>query len=399
MNFNNPKKIKISISKKYKEVMEEDCKSSSDNKSISSKEEDFKWVEDEGEDSDALKKLYLKYPFKTWNSLLKRDFSDTNIKEGPTYQDTVCQVFKEDIFKGEDFSKEENNSSIFKQYIEKELKIPSNIDLNPDFIIKNIKVQRFIEIINSKNYMFRTSNKFNVPQEYEYITVLGETKINPDSMKTKKKQKENYINFRNFMNTQQKKVYFVIIYVFDHSFSNFWKKKSIEETDFIICYIPKLFRPKYYEVYEGLCNGSISPKSDSQSKNIKSPKNIFEQFPLKELDDKIDSFIKKKEKELFSIIKINEVSDDMQANPEEQSKIKDLKNKFQNFAFVYKQSKKNLEIVRMYEDEMIKKKRKRENEILSSKRKEEDKKYISFFDDIENLFRESAAHIKKDNNQ
>ena len=296
---------------------------------------------------------------------------------------------KYDIFKGEDFLKEENNASIFKQYLEKELKRPSDIDLHPDFIIKNIKIEKFMKIINSKKYIFRKNSKFKVPKEFQYITVFGEMKINPDLMKTKKKQKENYISFRNIMNALQKEIYFVILYVFDHSFSNFLKKNSVEETGFIICYIPKLYRPKYYEVYEGLYCGSISPKSDSQSQNLNSPRKS---------EDEIDIFIKKKEKELVPIIEIDEISDDIQANSEENNKIKELKIKFQNVADVYKQSKKSIDIARKYEDEMIKKKRKREDAILSSKREEEDKKFLSSFDDIAYLFKEVTSQKRKSNN-
>lgn len=95
------------------------------------------------------------------------------------------------------------------------------------------------------------------------------------------------------MNALQKEIYFVVLFFFDHSYRNFLKKNSFEEPDFIICYIPKLYRPKYYEVYEGLYCGSISPKSDSQSQKIKSPKKS---------DDEIDIFIKKKKKNSFLLL-------------------------------------------------------------------------------------------------
>ena len=87
----------------------------------------------------------------------------------------------------------------------------------------------------------------------------------------------------------------------------------------------------------------------------------------------------------------------MQANSEENNKIKELKIKFQNVVDVYKQSKKSIDITRKYEDEMIKKKRKREDELLSSKREEEDKKFLSSFDDISYLFREGTSQKRKNN--
>ena len=67
--------------------------------------------------------------------------------------------------------------------------------------------------------MFRNSSCFKIPKEYEYVTIIGEVKINPNLIKRKKKQKQNYIDFRDDMNKIQTKVYFIVMYVYDYSFN------------------------------------------------------------------------------------------------------------------------------------------------------------------------------------
>ena len=225
MNFKKPK-IRISINKKFKEIMEEDYKSQNANNAPTSKEENFEWSEGDNEYNNSLKQLYIKYPFEKWKNILKIDFSDTNIKEGPTYQENVCQILQEDVFKGENFCEETSNSNIIESYIQEELKTNSKIKIFPDFIVKNIKSEKFMDIVKTRNYMFRNSSCFKIPKEYEYVTIIGEVKINHNLIKRKKKQKQNYIDFRDEMNKIQTKVYFIVMYVYDYSFSNFWKKNQ-----------------------------------------------------------------------------------------------------------------------------------------------------------------------------
>jgi len=205
MKIKKPK-FKISIKKKFKEIMEDANKSFSDNSSDLN-EEDFSWVEEEG--NEKIKNLYTEFPFQEWSDFLKFDFSEENINEGPTYQDKVCNIFENFIFKNEKFQKEEHNYNIFQNYLNNELNISSSKKLQPDFIIKNIKKEKFLEIIEKNKCMFRKWKSFQIPEQFEYVTVFGEIKKNPKLIKTnKKKQLLNYVSFKNFMNRMQKKKLF-----------------------------------------------------------------------------------------------------------------------------------------------------------------------------------------------
>jgi len=44
-----------------------------------------------------------------------------------------------------------------------------------------------MEILNKNKFMYRIGENFNIPEEYEYVTVVGEAKIYPSSIKSKKK--------------------------------------------------------------------------------------------------------------------------------------------------------------------------------------------------------------------
>ena len=182
---NKKPKIRISIKKKYKEIMEDGNKSMSD---ISSdlNEEDFSWVEKEV--NEGIKKLYTEFPFQEWSDFLKCDFSKENIIEGPEYQEKVCNIFENFIFKSEKFQKEEHNCNIFQNYLNKELKTLSIKKLQPDFIIINIRKENFLEIIEKNKCMFRKWKNFQIPEEFKYVTVFGEIKKNPKLIKTKKKK-------------------------------------------------------------------------------------------------------------------------------------------------------------------------------------------------------------------
>ena len=48
------------------------------------------------------------------------------------------------------------------------------------------------------------------------------------------------------MNKIQQLIYFVVIYVFDNSYPNFWNKSFFDKYDIIIIYMPKLYNAKYF---------------------------------------------------------------------------------------------------------------------------------------------------------
>ena len=47
-----------------------------------------------------------------------------------------------------------------------------------------------MKIINDRNYMFRKGDNFQIPKEYKYVCILGETKKNPETLKRKATQRK-----------------------------------------------------------------------------------------------------------------------------------------------------------------------------------------------------------------
>ena len=379
---NKKPKIRISIKKKFKEIMEDANKSMSDNSSDLN-EEDFSWVEKEG--NEEIKKLYTEFPFKEWSDFLKCDFSEENIKEGPTYQDKVCNIFENFIFKNEKFQKEENNYNIFQSYLNDELKISSSKKLQPDFIIKSIKKEKFLEIIEKNKCMFRKLENLRIPEDFEYVTVLGEIKINPKLIEIyKKTQLLNYVSFKNYMNRMQKLIYFVVIYVFDNSYLDFWDKTFFDKYDIIISYMPKLYKRKYLESFNYLCKR----KESSENKKITVESNLEEKSPEKNYTTKLDDLINEKRKQFFSLIDINE-NEEKNLNESELESIKKennkLKNLFDESVKICQQKQTFMTECRKVEDELTRKKRQREDEKL----------YSEQFDYFEKLFQNLASQRKK----
>ena len=379
---NKKPKIRISIKKKFKEIMEDANKSMSDNSSDLN-EEDFSWVEKEG--NEEIKKLYTEFPFKEWSDFLKCDFSEENIKEGPTYQDKVCNIFENFIFKNEKFQKEENNYNIFQSYLNDELKISSSKKLQPDFIIKSIKKEKFLEIIEKNKCMFRKLENLRIPEDFDYVTVLGEIKINPKLIEiNKKKQLLNYVSFKNYMNRMQKLIYFVVIYVLDDSYLNFWDKTFFDKYDIIISYMPKLYKRKYLDSFDILSKR----KESSENKKITIESNLGEKSPEKNYSTKLDDFINEKRKQFFSLIDVDE-KEEKKFNESELESIKKennkLKNLFDESIKICQQKQTFMTECRKVEDELTRKKRQREDEKL----------YSEQFDYMEKLFQNLASQRKK----
>ena len=443
MNYNKPK-IRISINKKF---MEDNFSSSAI--SNASVEEDFSWVKKE--DKDNLKTLYLQYPFKKWKKILKIDYLDKYSDDGTTYQENVAKIFQEDIFKDEEVIIEKNNNKIFQKHIVPDYKIESNYDIHPDFIIKNIKKEKFNEILDKNRYMFRTGKSFIIPEVINYVTVIGESKISFNSIKSKKKQKSNYILFRDYINRIQKNVYFVIIYVFDQSYESFLNKNFIDNNDIIICYIPKLFSKKHPEVSDELIkdnnyeenntinnnnvintnkmnntndnttiniindesnNNIINNKNNSNVKNNANANNnnqinnninnlIINEISLnfknqlsndnKENTLTIDDLLKDLDKNFYSIIDLDENNETANSDQIQENKI--LKSVYEATIEGIKQEKKIIDNFRKIQDNLYnlsKRKRKKEDEeLLSSSQKK--------IKDLESLFKEIANQRKKDN--
>ncbi len=382
---NKKPKIRISIKKKYKEIMEDGNKSMSD---ISSdlNEEDFSWVEKEG--NEGIKKLYTEFPFQEWSDFLKCDFSKENIIEGPEYQEKVCNIFENFIFKSEKFQKEEHNCNIFQNYLNKELKTLSIKKLQPDFIIINIRKENFLEIIEKNKCMFRKWKNFQIPEEFKYVTVFGEIKKNPKLIKTKKKkQLLNYVSFKNFMNRTQKLIYFVVLYVFDNSYLNFWNKTFFDTYDIIISYMPKLYKRKYLESFNYLCNKN----EPSKNKNSIVESNLEEKSTEKNYTFNFDDFVNEKKKQIFSLIDIDE-NEEKKFDESELERIKkeniEIKNAFDLSVKKCQIKQQHLFEMRKLEDNVIRNKRKREDEELHSE-------HIEIFDRLGKLCQNLVSQRKK----
>ena len=429
MNYNKPK-IRISI----KKIFIEDNYGPSDitNTSI---EEDFSWVKKK--DKDNLKALYLKYPFKKWKKILNIDYSDKYSDDDSIYQENVAKIFQEDIFKDEEVIIEKNNNKIFQKYIVPDFKIESTYDIHPDFIIKNIKKEKFNEILDKNKFMFRTGKNFLIPEKINYVTVIGESKVSSNSIKSKKTQKNNYILFMDNINKLQKNVYFVILYVFDQSYESFWNKNFIDNDNIIISYIPKLFSKKHLEVYDELIkdniindniintndnnnngndntteniynkgnnnmtvnnknNPNIKTNNNNQTNNnghnININKNInnliineislnFKNKLSNESEENIltiQDLLKDLDQNLYSIIDIDEDDGDrIQENIF-------LKSMYETTIESIKQEKKRIDLFRKIKDNLLKKKRKKEDEELLSSSQKKIKELESLFIEIKN---------------
>ena len=101
------------------------------------------------------------------------------------------------------FLSERIDNEIFKDYIDRNKDISKNKEIRPDFIVDKINKKKFLDLFDKMKYMFRKSPQFNIPEEYENVVIIGEIKQNPELMKTKKKQRQNYINFRDEQNQKQ----------------------------------------------------------------------------------------------------------------------------------------------------------------------------------------------------
>ena len=170
------KRIKIKVNKIYKENMSQNEKGNSSEP----KEEDFDWIKENNLD---IKKKYLNFPLEKWRGLVKKNLGDRN----KDYQSIVNIILKKDIFKNENKKEkffaevdEKNNNLITLFYDDINEYRKDNPNINPDFIVKNLEVKHFLDLIKNRKYMFRYDTDFIKLENYDYINIIGEIKINPD---------------------------------------------------------------------------------------------------------------------------------------------------------------------------------------------------------------------------
>ena len=185
------KKIYIKINKKYKESMS-DVVSDKKNKKVQhlsdgSNFENYDWVE--GCD-ELLKTKYLSLPLRKWKNLLIEKIGNNNEY---SYQDSVNAILENDIFKGEQFFKEENINNNFLVYkFFEDLNKAILTDIKPDFIVKKVPIKNFMRIINDRKNCFRYDFDYEQFKNKEYINIIGEIKTN---LQNKKQQIDRYIDY------------------------------------------------------------------------------------------------------------------------------------------------------------------------------------------------------------
>ena len=238
------KRIKIKINKIYKENMSQD----EQGYSSEPKEEDFSWTK---ENNLELKKKYINLPFDKWIELINKHKKSKDC----SYQEMVNVILKYYIFteevKQKKFlaeKKDKKNNITASLYEDLNEYIKDNPNIIPDFIVKNIESTKLLDIIQKGKDMFRYDSNFIKLEKYNSINIVGEIKTNPDSINSRN-QRERYIKFCEKMNNKNnnKGVYYLILYVFDQSFQNFWEKTFFNNNPIIIGYIPQLFNGKCKE--------------------------------------------------------------------------------------------------------------------------------------------------------
>jgi len=316
----------------------------------------------------------------------EKDNEQSNkFNEEPIYQDKVGKIYQflKDIFKNEELIREDINiNKIFKEYINKDNPNYVPINMNPDFIIKNMNILKFKKILELNKHIFKTGSKFDIPKEYERVSILGEIKLNYETKKKKNKQKKKCIGFREYLNKFQKNIYFVIMYIADFSYEIQWVNTLTEEDNIIVGFTNQLFRIKDLERYdESIERNSFkidynksqilnSPKIKIEKKEVlKSPKINYirsnsEKMQEKKIDNTLDELIQEKENSLFPLLSLKKNNDRISNRIKENDYIK---KEFKAYSKLIKQEKKHIDNIRKFHDIVLSRKRKREDKEFSSR--------------------------------
>ena len=297
---------------------------SSSNSSISSSyeevtNEEFNWTDEETNDE------YINFPLNKWHFIVYQYINISNkyvIKDGNIYQNTVNKILKEDVFKGEKFYEENANYLILsedneiRKYVDNDfskiLENNKNKWINPDFIVLNINKTKLFEIINKRKYMMFI-NQCNIPDKIDTINIIGEIKQKP-SEKSKGQQSKYALFLKNYT-----KKYFILMNVYDVSYTRFLNKKKNNSNDDIpqiICYIPRTylndcyqkyndilkmrnFQPIEWEIPEEYIKKNIEILNQTLNEKKKNLENLKQNFSKKEKDlENLNQNFRKKEKDL-----------------------------------------------------------------------------------------------------
>ena len=395
-----------------------DSKSSSSSGKISS--ETFDW-----DNEEEIKENFIKFPLDKWYEIvfeIKSIVKDNVLFEGNLYQSTVNLILKKDVFKGEKFIEENNYISIiykdsdinnflkneFPNILEKESKDINSSELKPDFLVYDIKKEKFFQIIENRNYMMYYK-KFEIPNEIDKISILGEIKI---SKKTAGNQFQKYKLFiKNY-----KKKYFVLMNVYDTSYKTFFenKKKSDNtpkldnDIPIIFCYIPKTYLNDCFNKYNEILElKNYKPiEWGNNNKNLEDKTKILTRINekkenLKNLQEKKNNL--KIEKELFykgyqNFIDLEKIFINNKINLEE--KIKSFEDKKKDLKKLEEDLKKKKEDLEKDKNNLNndKKDLEKEEEYLIKKQEDlkEEEEYLK--KEKENLKKEKENLNKKEEN-
>ena len=239
-------RIKIKTNKIYKEKMEE----------FDSKENIEKWLNNRG--NSYFKYKFLDFPINQWLKLVEENMNIMKMDKTKKYQNIANFILEKEVFTNTNFYGEDDIYSINSKIPELEKYIENtNITIKPDFVINKINKTDFINILNKREYMFRLPKNFlSLIEHADFINVIGEIKTNPNLINDKKDQKERYIKICNGLNEKykDKKIYFIIMYVFDNSYVSFFTKPLKEDAPIIFAYIPEIYNDSFISRFRKIEN-------------------------------------------------------------------------------------------------------------------------------------------------
>lgn len=416
----DPKSISSSNkSKDDPKIISSSNKSKNGPENISSsnepKEEDLSWQNEE--DSSELLIKYSQYPLTKWAEIIK-ELDLSNCDEKKKYQISVNRILEKEIFISEQFKKDEenaflellNNKKVKKENI-KETDLRENLGkITPDFMVLNIEKDNFSNFIKSRQYMVRYDEESNeLKKTVKFINLIGEIKNNPN--KIRPAQKNRYIKFCNYMNSNSDNEYYLVFYIFNLSYKLFWSKNFFYNNPCIIGYIPQIYKEiknekKKEEIDVVLHKDSnkidneilVNEFDKEKKENIedKKIKNVeegeakeYKEYNYEHMTIKNLLELKRKKEDEIRNFKIKYEAEEIEMNKDlknqEENLNKDLKNEEEKMNKKLEEMKKKLEEKEEEEKnnfEMLKNKKKKdlqlikinkEEELLKKKRNIEDK--------------------------
>ena len=281
------KKIKIITYKYYKKNMKRTTEEYAHEKDSEKDEKIYDWIKNSK--NQELKQKFVKFRVTEWINLIEANFKIELIADdNKSYQGITNFLLKSDLFKDFNFQEENYVYDLIKYFPDlKKIALNEKIDIRPDFIIKDIPKDNFIELINKNSFMFRHDKDLNSRLEnINYINVIGEIKYDTKlSNSRNRNQRDNYIYLCNSINEINKKlnknVFYLTLYIYDNSFQKFWLKEFLYENPLIIGYIPCIYNKEFIDNYNKLYkeynekNESQQPSIKENNLNIKKPNEIF----------------------------------------------------------------------------------------------------------------------------